>query len=76
MEVYEKKNDIWIVSKQEITHKSFNKTTQMLIKTFRTLVSHCNCNFVLNSNSPKLKTSCTSHSIFLAMIALDHDSYL
>ena len=40
----------------------------MLIRTFRTLVNHCNCSVVLNSNSPKLNTSYTSNLIFFGPI--------
>ena len=39
------------------------KRLWMFIKTFRTLVNHYNCSFELNSNSPKLNTTYTSHLI-------------
>ena len=40
----------------------------MFTKTFRTLVNHYNCCFDLNSNSPKLNTTYTSHLIFFRPI--------
>ena len=40
----------------------------MFIKTFRTLVHHYNYSFDLNSNSPKLNTTFTSHLIFFRPI--------
>ena len=44
------------------------KRLWMFIKTFRTLVNHYNCCFDLNSNSPKLNTTYTSHLIFFRPI--------
>ena len=40
----------------------------MFIKTFRTLLNHYNCSFVLNSNFPKLNTTYASHLIFFGLI--------
>ena len=40
----------------------------MLINTFRTLVNYYDSSLFLNSNSPKLNTSYTSHMIFFEPI--------